>query len=58
MDSRTFWLVAFVLIGVTGSVLTVARRYRNSDKDAGAGIAAWTAAVLILWVLAGVRLLD
>ena len=58
MDARTFWLIVFVLIGVVGSVLTFARRYRNSDRHAGYGVAGWTVALLVLWLLAGVDLLN
>ena len=53
MDNKTFWLIAFVLIGLFGASLTVARRYNNKDTEAGSGVTAWTVVLMCIWVIAG-----
>jgi len=60
MDARTFWLIALALISLTGSILTVARRYGNSDLDpyAGSGIAGWTIVLFVLLLFFGIDLLK
>lgn len=43
-------LMIFIIF-IGGSILTMARRWENSDEDAGGGIAAWTLILVILYIL-------
>lgn len=58
MDAKIFWLVVFVLIGLIGTILTFARRYKNQDSSAGLGIAGWTIVFLLLWLVRASKLLN
>lgn len=53
-----FWLIVFVLIGVIGSGLIFARRYKNPDKTSGSIIAIFTMFFMALWLIAGVECLK
>ena len=43
-------LLGIIIIGVIGSLLTLARRYKNSDGDAGYGVAGWTIIIILIWI--------
>lgn len=53
-----FWLIVFVLIGIIGSGLIFARRYKNPDKTSGSIIAIFTMFFMALWLIAGVECLK
>ncbi len=41
-------LTASILaVSISGALLTIARRYKNKDDDAGEGIAGWSLFVII-----------
>lgn len=52
MDIKLFWLLGLVVIGITGTALTFARRYQNNDRNAGIGVVFLTFILLLFWVIA------
>ncbi len=58
MDTKIFWLIGFVLIGITGGMLIFARRYKNQDEFAGRVVAGCTLFLLLLWIIAGIHLME
>lgn len=44
-------LMAILIVGIVGTLLTFARRYKNPDESAGMGIAGWTLFIIILLLL-------
>ena len=44
-------LIATIIIGITGALITFARRYNNPhDSTAGLGVAGWTIVIfLLMW---------
>lgn len=47
-DELKIYAGAMLLLG--GSLLTFARRYKNSDPSAGVGVAGWTIfIILMMW---------
>ena len=43
-------LIATVVIGIIGTFLTLARRWKNPDKNAGVGVAGWIVFILLcMW---------
>ena len=39
-----------VVIGCVGALITLARRFKNKDSQAGYGVAGWTIIIIILWL--------
>ena len=58
MDAKIFWLIGFALIGIVEGTLTFARRYKNSNGNAGYGVAGWSVLFLLLWLFAGLNLMK
>lgn len=58
MDHKLFFLIALFLIGVAGSALTIARRYRNADEKSGRVIAGFTMFFIFLWLILGFIILG
>jgi hypothetical protein len=51
MSEYEMRLLASGVLGAIGAALTVARRYRNEDTDAGRGTAGWTIFIIfLLWL--------
>ncbi len=46
-------LIGIIVIGMVGIFLVLARRFRNTDKDAGKGIAGGTIFAIIFWITDG-----
>jgi len=42
------WLATKLIIGLIGVLLILARKYKNSDQEAGSGIAFWTLLMIII----------
>ena len=43
-------IIATLVIGIIGIFLTLVRRWKNPDKDAGIGVAGWTVFIILcLW---------
>lgn len=45
MSEKVFIIIA---VGITGTALTIARRWNSKEPYAGAGIAGWTSVAVIL----------
>lgn len=40
--------ITMIIVGILGTALTFARRWKNRDSQAGLGIAGWTIATIFL----------
>jgi len=47
MTEKTWGIL---IIGIIGALLTLARRFKNTDETSGSAIAGWTLFILILWL--------
>ncbi len=43
-------VLGILAIGLSGTLLTFARRFKNNSSHIGEGIVAWTIVVMILWI--------
>jgi len=50
-DNMTEKVLGTIALFIGGTLLTIARRWKNKDKDAGLGIAGWTMFIIIcIWL--------
>ena len=47
MDNYTYKILATLVVGLLGSILTFIRRWKNDESAAGAGVSGWTIVVII-----------
>lgn len=45
--------IAIIVIGCIGVLLTIARRIRNDDPNAGYGVAGWTMIIILILLFFG-----
>lgn len=46
--------ISIIAVGISGAILTIARRWKNEDSDAGYAVSGWTLVMMFLLVLFGI----